>query len=124
MTYAVTFKNNYHLAAQYPVANAYQLIGPGQQMTFPKVTNTHFTLPGVGEINLLDLGTRRICSYDKAKYGVLLSFQGKECEYRYSQDGEISLTVNDLGQVEIEAKGTLVLADLPSFILKGHAHHA
>jgi hypothetical protein len=122
MTYKVTIKNNYHLPIQYPVSASFQIIPAGKEMTFPAVASSYYSIPAVGDINLIDLGTRKLSSYDKAKYGVLLSFQGQECEYRYDKDGELTLTVTDLGQVEITAKGSLVLTDLPPFILKRHAH--
>jgi hypothetical protein len=43
---------------------------------------------------------------------------GRGCQFRYGGGGEITLTVNDLGQVGLKAKGSAVLTDLPSFILK------
>lgn len=82
---------------------------------FKKLGNFRLQIPGAGEVNILDLADQHIANFSKATWGVLFSFQGRECEFRY--EGEVTLNVNELGQVELSGNGNFVQTDLPSFII-------
>jgi len=88
------------------------------QASFKNLGNFRLAIPGAGEIHLIDIGERKLAGFSRATWGVLIRYQGEECEYRYEGGGELSLNVNDLGQVEISGHGSLVQVDLPAFILK------
>jgi hypothetical protein len=95
-------------------------IHKGMPATFKNLGHCRITIPGCGDVNLIDLGERRISQADfhKATWGVLLSNLGTECEFRYEGGGEISLNVTDLGQIEVSGNGRFLVTDLPSFIVK------
>jgi hypothetical protein len=88
--------------------------------TFKNGGNFRVAVPGAGDVNLIDIGERKISKADfhKATWGVLISNLGDECEFRYEGQGEINLNVTDLGQIEVSGNGLFLLTDLPSFILK------
>jgi hypothetical protein len=92
----------------------------GMPATFKNLGNFRVTIPGAGEINLIDIGERKISKADfhKATWGVLISNLGTECEFRYEGGGEINLNVTDLGQIELSGNGRFLVTDMPSFILK------
>ena len=77
-------------------------------------------VPGMGELTLLDIGDRKISGlpFMQATWGVLISYQGQECEFRYEGEGDINVNVTDLGQIELDGNGGFLLTDLPSFIVK------
>jgi hypothetical protein len=88
------------------------------QASFKDLGNFRITVPGVGEIRLLDIGERKLGGYSKATWGVLISYQGDECEFRYEGAGEVSVNVNDIGQAELSSNGSLIRVSLPSFVFK------
>jgi hypothetical protein len=90
--------------------------------SFKKLGWFRLTVPGMGELTLLDIGDRKITGvpFMRATWGVLISYQGQECEFRYEGEGEINVNVTDLGQIELDGNGRFLLTDLPSFIVKGH----
>jgi hypothetical protein len=90
----------------------------GMTPDFKKLGNFRLVVPGMGEVNLLDIADRHIANFSKSTWGVLISYQGAECEYRYEGEGHLNVTVNELGQVELTGEGNLIQTDLPSLILK------
>lgn len=121
--YTLKVTTNYHTPLNYV-----SYIGKGESgsvhkgmpATFRNLGNFRVTIPGAGEINLIDIGERKISKADfhKATWGVLISNLGTECEFRYEGGGEINLNVTDLGQIELSGNGRFLVTDMPSFIVK------
>ena len=91
--------------------------------SFNKLGNFRLSIPGRGEVVLIDIAQRKISDapFMNKTWGVLIASQGNECEYRYEGGGEISLNVTDLGQIELSTSpdnGIFLLTDMPSFIVK------
>jgi len=88
--------------------------------TFTKQSNFRLIVPGIGELTILDLKDRKITNlpFIKQTWGLLICYQGQECEFRYEGEGEVKINVNDLGQIELDGNGTFLMTDLPSFIVK------
>lgn len=81
--------------------------------------NAIVTVPGLGEINFLDIGDQQIGGFSKATWGVLISYQGEEVVFRYEGGGQVALTVNGFGQAKLSGNGGFSKIDLGSFILPG-----
>src|SRR2546423_3930627 len=120
MSYTLNVQTNDHVQlnyVNYTGKGESGSIHKGMPAKFKDLGNFRLTIPGAGDVNVMDIGHRHIANYSKASWGVLLSDQGREREFRYEAGGEIDLTVNELGQVELKGNGSFVLTDLPSFIL-------
>lgn len=118
MAYTLHLQTQYHDAVQYHSALQNGSIHKGQQASFNGLGNLWFTIPGVGNVNLLDIGQRKIAGFSKATWGVLIGFQGEECEFRYEGGGQLTINVTDLGQVELSSNGSIIRVSLPPFIFK------
>lgn len=121
--YTLKLTSNYHVPlnyANYTGKGESGSIHKGMPATFQNLGNFRVVIPGLGEVNLIDIGERRIsnANFHKATWGVLISNLGNECEFRYEGGGEINLNVTDLGQIELTGNGLFLLTDMPSFILK------
>jgi hypothetical protein len=121
--YNLKITNNYHTPVNYvnyTGKGENSAVHKGMPATFKNLGNFRLSIPGAGDVNLLDIAERKISKADfhKATWGVLISNLGDECEFRYEGQGEINLTVTDLGQIEVSGNGRFLLTDLPSFILK------
>jgi hypothetical protein len=121
MTYTLNVTNEYYSPLTY-----HNPTGKGESSSihknmpakFQKLGNFRLTIPGTGEVNFIDIAQRHIANFSKASWGVLISYQGMECEFRYEGEGELNIKVNDIGQVEINGNGSLIQTDLPSFVIK------
>ncbi|MDQ3746697.1 MAG: hypothetical protein M3444_20190 [Acidobacteriota bacterium] len=118
MAYTLHLQTQYHNAVQYHSASQNGAVQKGQQASFNGLGNLWFTIPGVGNVNLLDIGQRKIAGFSKATWGVLIGFQGEECEFRYEGGGQLTINVTDLGQVELSSNGSIIRVSLPPFIFK------
>lgn len=81
--------------------------------------NVVVTVPGLGEINFLDIGDQQIGGFSKATWGVLISYQGEEVVFRYEGGGQLTLNVNGFGQAKLSGNGGFSKIDLSSFVLPG-----
>ncbi|MBD0371926.1 MAG: hypothetical protein ICV60_13885 [Pyrinomonadaceae bacterium] len=72
-------------------------------------------IPGIGHMNFNDIGKDHAGGFSKATWGVLISYQGEETEFRYEGEGEINVTINRFGQAELSGNGGFSRVDLPSF---------
>ena len=121
--YNLKITNNYHTPVNYV-----SYVGKGESGSVHKGMPASFknlgifriAIPGNGDVNLLDVGERKISNVDfhKATWGVLISSRGDECEFRYEGQGEINLNITDLGQIEVSGNGRFLLIQMPSFIIK------
>jgi hypothetical protein len=81
--------------------------------------NVIVTVPGLGEINFLDIADQQIGGFSKGTWGVLISYQGEEVVFRYEGGGQLTLTVNGFGQAKLSGNGGFSQIDRGSFILPG-----
>jgi hypothetical protein len=121
--YTVKVTTNYHVPLNYVSYTGKGESGSvhkGMPASFKNLGNFRVTIPGCGDVNMIDIGERKISQADfhKATWGVLISNLGSECEFRYEGGGEINLNVTDLGQIELSGNGLFLLTDMPSFIIK------
>jgi hypothetical protein len=121
--YTLKVTTNYHVPlnyVNYTGKGESSSIHKGMPANFNNLGNIRIIVPGVGEVNLIDIAERKIskANFHKATWGVLISYQGNECEFRYEGGGQINLNVTDLGQIELSGNGLFLLTDMPSFILK------
>lgn len=75
----------------------------------------------IGDVSLLDLGEKKIegYPYPTEKYGLLIRCHSTEVYYRYEQQGDIVLTIDELGCYNIEVKnGTAIHIKLPELTIK------
>lgn len=116
MSYHVTVTNNYHdtlMAFGSPINK-----GDTRPTKSPLLGNGYITVPGIGSVNFIDLGQQKMGGFSKATWGVLISYQGEETEFRYEGGGEIQININNLGQAEISGNGGFSRIDFPSFKFK------
>ena len=66
--------------------------------------NGYVSVPGLGAVNFTDVGDH-IGGYTESTLGVLISYQGQEVMFAYEGDGEIEMTINELGQAELSGNG-------------------
>lgn len=118
--YTLNVQSHFYTPLPYHRENESSSIHPGMKPSFKNLGWFRLSVPGMGEATLLDIGERKISNvkFMQHTWGVLITYQGNECEFRYEGGGEINLTVTDLGQIEVSGNGTFLLTDLPSFILK------
>lgn len=75
----------------------------------------------IGEVTFLDLGEKKIegYPYPTEKYGLLIRCHSTEVYYRFDQQGDIVLTIDELGCYNVEIKnGTAVEIKLPELTIK------
>lgn len=118
----LTVSNAYAYGITVNAANVGQhLVSPRDPAyVVPKAQgNVIVAVPGLGEINFLDIGDQQIGGWSKATWGVLVSYQGEEVVFRYEGGGQLSLTVNGFGQAKLSGNGGFSKIDLGSFVLPG-----
>jgi len=120
MSYTLNVQTQFYTPLNYIREGESSSIHPGFKPGFKKLGWFRLIVPGIGELSLIDIADRKITNlpFLKGTWGVFISYQGQECEFRYEGEGEINLNVNNLGQIEMDGNGQFLLTDLPSFILK------
>ena len=120
MSYTLNVQTQYFMPLNYHKDKEDSSIHKGMKPSFKKLGWFRLVVPGMGELTLLDIGDRKITNvpFMQATWGVLISYQGQECEFRYEGEGEINVNVTDIGQIEMSGNGRFLVTDLPSFILK------
>jgi hypothetical protein len=120
MSYTLNVQSDFYTPLTYHRENESSSIHRGMKPSYKKLGWFRLTIPGMGELTLLDIADRKISNlpFMQSTWGVLISYQGQECEFRYEGEGEINVKVNDLGQIELDGNGRFLMTDLPSFILK------
>lgn len=115
--YTLTVTNNYisDLGASNGVS-----VRKGKTWEFNKQGSIFLMVPGMGEINFIDLAEKKIDGYPfpKETWGVLVRTHSSEAYYRYEGGGELTAIIDDLGTLHLSAKkGTLIRIKLPELIL-------
>jgi hypothetical protein len=120
--YNLTVSNSYvYSITVYDIAVGQHQVSPRDPAyVVPKpLGNAVVTVPGLGEINFLDIGDQQIGGFSKATWGVLISYQGEEVVFRYEGGGQLTLNVNGLGQAKLSGNGGFSQIELSSFVLPG-----
>lgn len=120
--YNLTVTNSYAYAITvYDIAVGPHQVAPRDPAyVVPKpLGNVVVTVPGLGEINFLDIGDQQIGGFSKGTWGVLISYQGEEVVFRYEGGGQLALTVNGFGQAKLGGNGGFSQIELGSFVLPG-----
>jgi hypothetical protein len=115
--YTVTIINNYHDTLLTSFGGPINK-GDTRPVKSSPLGNAYVTVPGLGAVNFTDVADRQIGGFSKATWGVLISYQGEEVVFRYEGGGEITLTINKLGQAELSSNGSLSSIRLGSFQFK------
>lgn len=78
-------------------------------------------VPNMGSILVIDLGHDQVPGYDlKESWGVLIRYASLEFYYRYEGDGEINLTVDRFGNVNVTSvKGSALIISLADLTFQG-----
>jgi hypothetical protein len=115
--YTLTVKNNYI----YDIGSSTGVtITKDNSFVFNKRGSIYFTVPGIGEINFIDLGDKKIDGYPipKETWGVLVRTHTTEAYYRYEGGGELTAIINGFGTLNLSTtNGTMIAISLPELIL-------
>ena len=117
----LTVTNNY--VAGFSMDNGNQIFAPGQTYQFPNLSGLHFIqIPGMGQINIVDLGATKLNRYTNPKipwtqftWGGVVRYSGLDAYFRYEGQGQITIVIDQVGSatVHFEQGGMMVdLADL------------
>jgi hypothetical protein len=111
----ITIVNNF----VYPVYFEGVTIEPGQTLPWPTAFGcAYITVPGIGQVNFTDIGETKISGFLKETWGILISYQGDEIEFRYEGGGKLQVTINQFGQAQITPlNGQQIQVRLNPFIL-------
>jgi hypothetical protein len=118
--YTLNVTTDYYVPLNFATSSQSSSIHKGMPAHFQNLGNFRLHIPGAGEVNLIDLGEKKIAGFSKATWGVLIGYHGEECEFRYEGGGVLNLHVTDLAQVELSSNGSIIQVSLPSFIFKKH----
>ena len=86
--------------------------------SFENWGNQVITIPGMGPLNFIDLGDKKIEGYTGTGYpmqtwGALIRFQMTEIYFRYEGQGSIEVTVDQYGDVQVKmVNGTALVISL------------
>lgn len=102
-----------------PISFQRQNIEPGQTFTYPQALGSaYIDVPGIGSVNFIDIAETKISGFLRQTWGILISYQGDEIEFRYEGGGNIEVTINQFGQAQLNPiNGQMVQVHLDAFIL-------
>lgn len=123
--YSVTVTNNYHdyIKLDNPEANAVShLVSPGKSKTFENWGSHVLYVTGMGPINFIDLGDKKLPQYTSTDlpwtqqtWGGLIRYRGLDAYFRYEGSNTVWLKVDAHGcvQLKFEKGGMIIkLADM------------
>lgn len=111
----VTVTNNY--ANPLFVAGKKIADPKGGKASLAHFSNQAITVPGMGDINFVDLGDKKLSDYTNPKikwteftWGGLVRYRGLDAYFRYEGGGLIQVTVDELGSVALHfAQGGMIV---------------
>ncbi len=118
--YDVTITNNYVL----PLFVGTQKVADphGGKGALAHFSNQAITVPGMGDINFVDIGDKKIKEFTNPAipwtaftWGGLVRYRGLDAYFRYEGGGSVNVTVDTFGSVSLHfAQGGMIvkLADL------------
>ncbi|QTE24140.1 hypothetical protein [Polaribacter cellanae] len=121
--YNLTITNNYKYECGFKGSTGNRIfnIKPKTSQTIDNLGDGILSIYGQGTISLLDLGDKKIIGYPipKETWGVLIRVQTTEAYYRYEGGGDLTLTINQYGSLEISTNnGNLIEIKLPELTIK------
>ncbi len=104
--YDVTVTNNY--IAGFSLDNGNQLFMPGSTYQFPHWGNHIIHIPGMGEINFIDLKDKKLNAYTNPRipwtqhtWGGLIRYRGLDAYFRYEGGGHLTVVIDHVGSISI-----------------------
>ena len=77
MAYTLKIQTHYHEPLQYHSSSENGSIHKGMpQASFKNLGNFRLSIPGAGDVNLIDIGQRKVGGFSKASWGVLVMGSG------------------------------------------------
>lgn len=115
--YTLTVNNNYgnDIGASNGVT-----IPKGKSHAFNNQGSLFLMIPGMGDLNFIDLGDQKIEGYPipSETWGVLVRYSNIEAYYRYEGGGELTATIDMYGSCTLSTtNGTMITISLPEFII-------
>jgi len=115
--YTLTVDNHY----SYDIAASNgDTIPQGENLVFNNMGSIILTIPGMGDVNFIDLGDKKLEGYPEPKetWGVLVRYCAKETYYRYEGQGQLTATVDNFGACTIATiNGSMIPISLPKHII-------
>jgi hypothetical protein len=111
--YDVSITNNYVYgvaasAPPPPEGSGYRIIGPGESGTYTNWGNGYIPVPGMGPINFIDLGDRKLNAYTspeipwtQATWGGVVRYRGLDAYFRYEGQGKVEVVIDAVGSVSL-----------------------
>ncbi len=118
--YTLTVKNNYSLDIG---ASTGVTIEKGKSFVFNKRGSLFLMIPGMAEMNFIDLGDHKLSGYPfpKETWGVLVRYSNIEAYYRYEGGGELTAVIDLYGSCTLTTtNGSMITISLPEFIIGSH----
>lgn len=104
--YDVTVKNNYYTA--FTVDHGNQVFPPGGSYQFPHWGSHTINIPGMGDVNFIDLGNNKLSQYTNPRipwtnstWGGLIRYRGLDAYFRYEGQGLVQVTIDAYGNVQL-----------------------
>lgn len=115
--YNVTIKNDY----LYDLGTSTGVtISKGNSFTLNDRGSFVLTIPGMGEMNFIDLGNKKLDGFPNPTqtWGALVRYSNLEAYYRYEGQGELTVIVDHLGGSTISTtNGSMLPISLPEFTI-------
>lgn len=93
----------------------------GGTASYDNQGNMYLTIPGMTEICFLDLGDHKLPGYPipTQTWGALVRYGGVEAYYRYEGQGQLELTIDNLGTCTLKTtNGSMIPISLEEFIVE------
>ena len=119
--YNVSITNNYYFDLTVAVDNS-TVKAQGGQAEYENWGTTYIDIPGMGSAVFIDLGDTQLSQFTNPDlpwteytWGGLIRFQGIEAYFRYEGQGQVNLTVDNYGSLDIgfpQGGMTIALPDI------------
>jgi hypothetical protein len=83
-------------------------LGQGQKAEFKNWGSASMDVPGMGRINFIDLGNRKLDAYTnerlpwtKLTWGGLIRYRGLDAYFRYEGQGKVEVVVDQVGSISL-----------------------
>ena len=118
MAFNVTMTNNYVTGVF--VDNGNRIFDPGHTYQFEKWSGHHTILiPGMGDINIVDLGATKLKPYTNPKipwteyqWGGVVRYRGLDAYFRYEGGGHITIVIDQVGSITVHFDQGGMIVDL------------
>ena len=126
--YDVTVTNNYHweLTSGGPEVRPIppDPIPPnGGKISYKNWGTCYINVPGMGEINFIDLGDRKLPEFTspdipwtESTWGGLIRYRGVDAYFRYEGQGTVEVVVDSIGGVSLHFPQGGMIVNLPDMV--------